>query len=496
MHSYALIALAAAPLIAAQGPGDGVAKTTYACYDVKPGLEFMLKYLPTTAAIDSCDGNYCGYSAQGRCQLVEPGYFTEKNCALYSAVGGTSAATSIAAITAPDAQGDDCTYQVGYSFDSADAELMWETFAHSGDTCCKACATTAGCVASQYDYSTTGGEYERRRLQPRASEGFGLHLVDVFSSATTGGLTVYDLEQKFAERLGDLSAFDAFMDYNAALFTTALGSYADKFAADGVPTLAASWTADTGATWYSLFVHVPESQMVLELVGTESPLAAARAANATAAEVAAADAALVTLEARVSPRNVAKFDEYEADDLGLLYAVSVSRAVSDITAIERFYETELNFTVVHSLDDADGTGVSRRCYGWEYAESDVCFVERPDPSGAAFGAAELEAMLWSVHTATLLAPSNTNKYTDNHYAVDSMESKTFLTTYFTSNDPYPITNSSREAYNCNQQGFVMDPTGWSIQVDLSGSTSFPSCSRSEEKEEEKNHFLEDGAVVA
>ena len=49
IYAAALAALLVASTLA-QGPGDGVAKATYASSDPTTGLAWMLKYLPTTAA--------------------------------------------------------------------------------------------------------------------------------------------------------------------------------------------------------------------------------------------------------------------------------------------------------------------------------------------------------------------------------------------------------------------------------------------------------------
>ena len=46
----------------AQGPGDGVAKTTYTSSQPFVGLAFLQKYLPTTAAIDKASSLALGFS--------------------------------------------------------------------------------------------------------------------------------------------------------------------------------------------------------------------------------------------------------------------------------------------------------------------------------------------------------------------------------------------------------------------------------------------------
>merc|ERR1712072_428583 len=143
--------------------------------------------------------------------------------------------------------------------------------------------------------------------------------------------------------------------------------------------------ADTGDKWYSMFVHTPKSQMILELVGKVSPGAQY-------------ESAMSSLEPRVSPRNVALFASQKTN--GVLSAVAVTRACSNISIIEYFYTEAVGATTVHKVDAA---GVSRRCFEWSTAKSDVCFVSRTDTDTdtdtdtASFGVRDFEEMIWAVH---------------------------------------------------------------------------------------------------
>ena len=476
----------------AQGPGDGVAKTTYTSSQPFVGLAFMQKYLPTTAAIDSCDSNYCksssmfGEKYQGRAQLIDSGFYKSKNCALYSKVGTTKVSLSHTVCTRATSAGGDCSYSSGHAV--SEGTLLYSTFAPTSDTCCKACAANPDCAGSEYSTHssvlTEAGrafaaahdthaavETEGRRLQPEPykGEGFGLHLVNVVASKTTGGIDVATLEGHYETNLGDMSTYVPFMDYSVQLFTTNLPAYAAAFAKDSVPMLTASWTATSSdstaaaGTWYSIFVHVPKSQMVLEIIGTEAP------AGAT-------DATTVKLEPRVSPRNVKVMSAKSKDDLNLMYASSVSRATSNITAIDWFYTTVVKATKVHSVDSV---GVSRRCYGWKSADSDVCFVQRTatKAAAAAFDVKAFETMMWSVHAAVIGSePSvSDDKYNDNHYAVDTQVSGDYLSTYMEAHSPFPLKSTSTWGYDCTQD-YLIDPTGWAIQTDLDIENQYPGCS--------------------
>merc|ERR1711871_459830 len=135
------------------------------------------------------------------------------------------------------------------------------------DVCdCAATSTHAAWHINQ------GRVYTTREISPSPSgggspgNGFGLHLVDVPAHLTTGGLTTEQVEAHFASKLGDMTKFDSFMDFNAVFATSGLQNYKDTFKADGVKYLAGTWTGPTGTEYTSIIVQVPSSQLVLELV--------------------------------------------------------------------------------------------------------------------------------------------------------------------------------------------------------------------------------------
>ncbi|KAH8061593.1 hypothetical protein JL721_8820 [Aureococcus anophagefferens] len=356
MFIRATVASALLAFADAQGMGDGLAKSTYASSDPLPGLEFMLKYLPVTVAIDSCPSNA---KTQGRAQLVEPGFIYDRNCHMYSSVGDAAPSTSAkepTALTYAGTPGDDCAYTTGSAFDD---------------------------------------------------------------SETAGGLNVSEVEAVFAAKVANFSsgAYDAFFDFNVVLYAADLDAYGDAFAKDGVPTLRFSWTSAEGETWHSLLVHVPKSQMILELVSQNSKTTPTLA-----------------METRMSNRTAVRMS-----------TTSVLGAVEVL--------------------DVKAAGVARKCYQWGWAGSDVCFVQRDDD--AKFTVADLEATPGVARGGT--SPSVHDKWGDNHYAMDLPgTSGASIVKAFTANyaQIYPIANKSTTyAFSCEQH-YIIDPTGFSIQTDL------------------------------
>ena len=272
-----------------------------------------------------------GTTIQGRIQLTKSGQFTStgRNCRLFSAASGSSSETA-STMTVGSSLGSDCTYSKT-AFSST--TTMYSVYAHTADQCCKACTAAKGCAGAEW--VDDGSAYGPGGGGPQPYEGFGLHLVNVQSSKTTGGIDVATLEAHFTKRLGDMSHFDAFMDYNVVLFAGEdLPSYAQALAKDKVDFLTGTWTASSGAAvpWYSLIVHVPGTQMVIELVSKKSPgLEFAKSA--------------ASLEARLSPRQVSRFASASAN--GILQAVAVTRPCSNMTAIDEFYTNAIGAKTVH-----------------------------------------------------------------------------------------------------------------------------------------------------
>jgi len=122
---------------------------------------------------------------------------------------------------------------------------------------------------------TNGGGLDQshgRRLQDPGM-GFGLHCVNVSNHLTTGGLSTEEVEDHFNNKLGDMTAYDSFMDFSVSLYTTDLAKYAAAFDKDQVPYYTTTWQTSIDAsaqTYTSLIVQAHKSQMILELTSKRS----------------------------------------------------------------------------------------------------------------------------------------------------------------------------------------------------------------------------------
>merc|ERR1711998_41872 len=319
--------------------------------------------------------------------------------------------------------------------------------------CCNACVSTSGCAAATF---TTSPNDHSGGQGPQSWEGFGIHLPNVLNAKTTGGITVDELEAKYATRIGDHSKFDAFMDYSTAFFTYDLQHYIDSFKADNVKHFLGQWTDGSKRQWYSMIFLVPQSSYVIELISMH----------------ASADASsLPEMEQRMSDALCTEWSKGKKSDNNAIEAVSVNRASSDLDAIDNAYNKYMGLTTSHTISDSK---VQRRCYQLDQQSFDVCFTKRESYANAdaIFSVKDHEDNMWAIHAGVMgTDPTKTDKMTDSHGGFSVNTTK--LETYFSANS-FSKLLENRLAYAC-AQSYVIDPTGFSIQAGGPGGSSFPGC---------------------
>merc|ERR1712224_762016 len=321
-----------------------------------------------------------------------------------------------------------------------------------------------------------GRVYTTRQISPSGGmapgNGFGLHLVSVPGHKTTGGDTVESVESKFTEKLGDMSSFDSFMDFNVVFATSSLQSYKSAFDRDGVKYLLGTWSNTAGQQYSSLLVQVPGSQLILELV-QKSSLELAEGEVAIQMEQRVPDSVLSDQDSRMSNEAVS--------DTTSDYIVSlvVNRAASStaMSQLEGFYVDGMGTTMTH---DATENGATKKCFLWPGASVHICFTNRPDSeTSGSFKVGDLEDVLNGAHKAIIdghpWCPMD--RWFDNHYAIDShtVNSNKILS-YINSKKPFHTCGSN--PMRGSGLSAVWDPTGLGIQMDTG--TGLPNdCSSTE-----------------
>ncbi|KAH8060331.1 hypothetical protein JL721_9090 [Aureococcus anophagefferens] len=133
------------------------------------------------------------------------------------------------------------------------------------------------------------GSYVRLALngtnEGEATPCFGIHMVNA-AKRPAGDTDVATVEAHFNARLGTMGEYDAFMDFATVFVANSLDSYINDFERDGVAYMLLRWkdnsdvhTTDggtTGRTFFSLIVHIPDSQINFEIVSAVAPEAKAQ----------------------------------------------------------------------------------------------------------------------------------------------------------------------------------------------------------------------------
>lgn len=460
--------LSVAAFVHAQGPGDGLSKTTYGASNPLPGMSFLIKLLNNTPAEDSNYGNIaeCAagtsgqtsewYITEGRSQLI-----TTSDVGTCQVLHGSTSTSGWewgpVAMTPPTSLGSDCSY-MWRNMVQTDGGIAYTVAAHTQDTCCKTCAADPLCTGAVYLSESSSANSSDKLSMPEPGEGFGMHLTAIPGHETTGGLSIEQVEEIFTSKVGSMDHFDWFMDYNVGFFTSSLDSYIERLRSLNTSFLSASWPALEN-TWYSVLVHVPGTQMVVELMGSKSDTLPLENT--------------IVLEQRMTAARIEQFLESPPADM-ILSVASVSRASSNLAAIEEFYTNGVGASVSQRSTTDD---VTRLCFLWSGAKGDVCFTNRADESTAgSFKPKDFETMLHTVHSTLLTNPNCAmDRWVDNHYAMDLRQGNCDgLMNYVVDR----IGTSESIVYTCSQgrPHYVFDPSGWGIQLDMQTSVSVPGCS--------------------
>jgi len=330
--------------------------------------------------------------------------------------------------------------------------------------------------------SSDDTEHSAARKLQGVGNGFGLHLVNVSNHLTTGGMTVQEVEAQFTTKLGSMSSFDSFMDFNVMFYTADLAAYVTLFDADSVPYYSFEFTASDGTAYNSVIVRVPGSQLLLELI-SESTVAlkfARRPVRSTSQPG----------EQRASARALAMMKEHSLGSTtgGIISPLAVNRAVdaATLTKVNDFYVNGMGASLV---SDESINSYTKKCYLWPGATVDVCFYQRPDSDTKGdWKVGDFADMLNTVHNNIVVGYPlcGTDKWEDNHYAIDSQQADTSAILSYVEKNSVPHICSSSRGVSLH---YVFDPTGWGVQLDL-GFTTGPSDCLSAFKELESKNMLQ------
>lgn len=211
---------------------------------------------------------------------------------------------------------------------------------------------------SRVALKTSSLDYNVSRLG--VSAGFGIHCTyaggeDDTRAAANGGVTQLQVETRFQEAIGDWSTYDsdvnvrAWSSYRTGLWAeSGLDWYVAMFKNGGVKTHMASWQADDSSdtTYWSIFVLVPPSPVVLELMGSCTTCGSAAEKQMPKGYV-----------GRSGPLPKAPLKMGADAEQGMMTSVHVSRWAKDLSAIKTYYKNVMGVDPSYSATFDNGDAV-------------------------------------------------------------------------------------------------------------------------------------------
>jgi len=254
------------------------------------------------------------------------------------------------------------------------------------------------------------------------------------------------------------------LDNHLALWTPSLASFVQRFEAGGQSFMARSWQAEE-AVFYSLIVHVPKTQLVLELIS-----------NSTGGKG--------RWPLQSEPRHFFQGQAPPSTKPGHLFPLHVSRAVHDLQEIRDFYGTVFNASAAVQTNFKDGTevlvfgGVANDSFSPRVS---LQFVKRPRGERPKRRSAEwFQGYMLNVSRTYMTSyKSCWAVWGDNHIAVrpESLDLKVFKSRLDSLEKPmYHAFHGIKVPGGPSHGGpsviYVVDPSGWTVQAEGYWPTGF------------------------
>jgi hypothetical protein len=244
------------------------------------------------------------------------------------------------------------------------------------------------------------------------------------------------------------------MDIALVLYAADLERYITALHRDHIPHLVLEWTDDKHHTWYSLLVQVSTSQLVMELVSDKRPLSSS---------------SIIKEDLHRLPASVFVKNNVSAHTSHVLVPLGISKAVSNMDAVSRFFKEELFAEEVYTTSSK---AVVAKMFALAHSTLIVRVVQRPASSTAgAFKVSDLEEAKLHAHKFGLTDEfCGVDKWYDNHFAYDAFWNTTldeFKAAFDKHRRMYHIFGDCKPSKikGPGTNIYVVDPTGDAVQLD-------------------------------
>jgi hypothetical protein len=298
------------------------------------------------------------------------------------------------------------------------------------------------------------------------SKGFGIHTVWApgkgnSRAAANGGKTVKEIEAIWTQGIGQLASTYAknvntmgWTDNSLSLRTSgSLDSYVKSFTEGGENFVTGTVTAGEDKL-YTVIVHIPNSQVILELQSESCSVCSSTSLGLRAATHQSSETSSRRLQPSPSPSPTPSGQSFAA--------TKISRAVTSVDAVTKFYKSVFKIDPEASVNGEDGTKIV--AFKIQSGETVLLqFVERPGQTGQ-------HNSQWF---ASYLNTTN-HKYMgadykgcwdiwgDNHCAYDRGAEDTSVYWKRWQKTGYPVWMHETPG---GVHMYGQDPSGWQIQFD-------------------------------
>jgi len=266
-------------------------------------------------------------------------------------------------------------------------------------------------VSSTFN-NMSNAEVQRRKGAP-VRQGFGLHCVYAAGKNNvrldeSGDMTQEEIESIISKKLGTMSAYDSFMEYNTGLYTSDISSFVQGLDTDSVTYFVIKWDE-----YVSVLVHPPSSTIVHEVVSLQSNAPKALLEKAVKHE-----------GSRFSFDYVGGVKGAPTLDSDIFSAIWVSRASTNITRDEIYFKnifglSDENFVHLSGTDPAGNPYETLEVQMSSSATTKYRLTQPADTSSGTYSVSWWENYNNAVHDKYMTSPTcGWDLLADNHNAFD------------------------------------------------------------------------------
>jgi hypothetical protein len=282
---------------------------------------------------------------------------------------------------------------------------------------------------------------------------FGIHSINC-TYHPYGDLSLQEVEHLMTQEVGNFKQYNQHMDSNVGILTEDLSTYINKLDESGAyPYMKLTYDYD-GSSFYTVLVQACDGfyvEIMSEIVSQHDT------------------ADFIKMD---EPRLHHDKELWQLDSTSKDKVVKVSRATTKISEMISFYTQTIGGEVI---EHKHKNGVEYAIVKLTHADAQLVFVNRPAPEGAKFTVEDLENYVNSVHDKYVKSVNcGFDQHADHHWAYDARTNDITLSSVAKKLEAGGYKYRWFGLPDNKHQIYAFDPSGWTIQLDLSEGNDVPS----------------------